>query len=121
MDLCTGGDLTTRKLNESEVVIVAEQILRGVVYLHRNGVCHQDLKLENILYEHSGTDASIRLIDFGISKKYDHNGKLRMTSGAVYTMSPEVSAGTGLYTTKSDVWAIGVIVWILLAGDFIHL
>ena len=48
MDLCTGGDLTTRKLNESEVVIVAEQILRGVVYLHRNGVCHQDLKLENI-------------------------------------------------------------------------
>jgi len=118
MDLCTGGDLTTRKLNEPEVVVVAEQILRGVVYLHRNGVCHQDLKLENILYEHSGKDASIRLIDFGISEKYDHNGKLRMTSGAVYTMSPEISSGTGPYTTKSDVWAIGVIVWILLAGDY---
>jgi len=118
MDLCTGGDLTTRKLNEPEVVVVAEQILRGVVYLHRNGVCHQDLKLENILYEHSGKDASIRLIDFGISEKYDHNGKLRMTSGAVYTMSPEISSGTGPYTTKSDVWAIGVIVWVLLAGDY---
>jgi len=118
MDLCTGGDLTTRKLNESEVVIVAEQILRGVVYLHRNKVCHQDLKLENILYEHSGKDASIRLIDFGISEKYDDKGKLRMTSGAVYTMSPEISAGTGPYTTKSDVWAIGVIVWIMLAGDY---
>eukprot|EP00555_Chaetoceros_dichaeta_P002494 CAMPEP_0198251964 /NCGR_PEP_ID=MMETSP1447-20131203/2614_1 /TAXON_ID=420782 /ORGANISM="Chaetoceros dichaeta, Strain CCMP1751" /LENGTH=672 /DNA_ID=CAMNT_0043937099 /DNA_START=104 /DNA_END=2122 /DNA_ORIENTATION=+ len=118
MDLCTGGDLTSRKLNEQEVVIVAEQILRGVVYLHRNGVCHQDLKLENILYEHSGTDASIRLIDFGISEKYDQNGKLRMTSGAVYTMSPEISSGTGPYTEKSDVWAVGVIVWVLLAGDY---
>jgi len=118
MDLCTGGDLTTRKLNEQEVVIVAEQILRGVVYLHRNGVCHQDLKLENILYEHSGADASIRLIDFGISEKYDQNGKLRMTSGAVYTMSPEISSGTGPYTEKSDVWAVGVIVWVLLAGDY---
>lgn len=118
MDLCTGGDLTTRKLNESQVVTVAEQILRGVVYLHRNGVCHQDLKLENILYEHTGVDASIRLIDFGISEKYDLAGKLRMTSGAAYTMSPEISAGTGPYTTKSDVWAIGVIVWVMLAGDY---
>jgi len=118
MDLCTGGDLTTRKLNESQVVVVAEQILRGVVYLHRHGVCHQDLKLENILYEHSGMDATIRLIDFGISEKYDHARNSYAPGGAVYTMSPEISSGSGPYTTKSDVWAVGVIVWVLLAGDY---
>jgi len=119
MDLCNGGNLTTRKLNESQVVVVAEQILRGVVYLHRHGVCHQDLKLENILYEHSGVDATIRLIDFGISAKYDHAQSLCAPGcGAAYTMSPEISSGTGPYTTKSDVWAIGVIVWVLLAGDY---
>ena len=33
-------------------------------------------------------------------------------------MSPEISAGTGPYTTKSDLWAIGVIVWVLLAVDY---
>lgn len=118
MDLCTGGDLTTRKLNEAQVLIVAEQILRGVVYLHRHNVCHQDLKLENILYEHSGVDATIRLIDFGISEKYDHARNINAPRGAAYTMSPEISSGTGPYTTKSDVWAIGVIVWVLLAGDY---
>lgn len=118
MDLCNGGDLTSRKLNESQVVIIAEQILRGVVYLHRNNVCHQDLKLENILYEHSGPDASIRLIDFGISEKYNQIGNTRKPNVVAYTMSPEVSSDSGSYTSKSDVWSIGVIIWILLAGDY---
>jgi len=118
MDLCNGGDLTTRKLNESQVVVVAEQILRGVVYLHRNNVCHQDLKLENILYEHSGKDATIRLIDFGISEKYDQLGNKTRSDVVAYTMSPEISSGSGSYTSKSDMWAIGVIVWVLLAGDY---
>jgi len=118
MDMCSGGDLNSRKLNESQAVIVAEQILRGVVYLHRNEVCHGDLKLENILYEHSGKDATIRLIDFGISEKYDQSGNKTKPDAVAYTMSPEISSGSGHYTTKSDVWAIGVIVWILLAGDY---
>lgn len=118
MDLCTGGNLTSRKLQELEVVVIAEQILRAVSYLHVRGIFHRDLKLENILYENSSKNSTVRLIDFGISQTYEkQTGEKKPYRGAAYTMSPEVASG-GQYTSKSDVWSVGVIVWILLAGDY---
>ena len=116
MDLCTGGNLTTRKLKEPEVTVVMEQILRGIAYLHRRGICHRDLKLENILYEDGSANSTIRLIDFGLSQTYElsDNGQ----KGAAYCLSPEIAGRTGQYTEKSDVWSIGIIAWILLAGDY---
>lgn len=118
MDLCTGGNLTTRKLKELDVVVVAEQILRAISYMHVRGICHRDLKMENILYENSSKQSTIRLIDFGISQTYEKKeGERKPYGGAAYTLSPEVASG-GEYTSKSDVWSIGVIVWILLAGDY---
>ncbi len=118
MDLCTGGNLTTRKLNEPGVTVVGEQILRGVSYLHRRGIKHRDIKLENILYEDSSAKSSIRLIDFGLSQTYDISAENGGGRGAAYCMSPEVAGNIAPYTEKSDVWSIGVIVWILLAGDY---
>jgi len=117
MDLCQGGDLTSRKLNEPQVVVVAEQILRGVAYLHRRGICHRDLKQENILYEDNSSKSSIRLIDFGLTKSYDATSN-KGEMGAAYCLSPELASGTAPYTDKSDVWSIGVIIWIQLAGDY---
>lgn len=117
MDLCQGGDLNSRKLDEREVTIVAEQILRGVAYLHKRGICHRDLKMENILYESKKKDSTIRLIDFGLSHTYDRIDQKQKYVGAAYTLSPEVLARQP-YTEKSDVWSIGVIIWILIAGDF---
>jgi len=116
MDLCTGGNLKSRKLNEPETTRISEQILRGIAYLHRRGICHRDLKLENILYEDSTAGSSIRLIDFGLSETYDE--RFSKKRGAAYCMSPEVAGNSAPYTQKSDVWSIGVIVWILLAGDY---
>jgi len=118
MDLCTGGNLTTRKLNEPGVTAMGEQILRGICYLHRRGIAHRDLKLENILYEDSSVNSSIRLIDFGLSQTYDIHSNNKGGMGAAYCMSPEVAGNTAPYTEKSDVWSIGIIVWILLAGDY---
>lgn len=120
MDLCTGGNLTSRKLNEAEVTVVLEQILRGVAYLHRMGICHRSLKLENILYENGSTNSSIRLIDFGLSQKYDrlHDSKEKEIGGTAYTLSPEIVSKSGPYTKKSDVWSVGIIVWVLLSGDY---
>mmetsp|Transcript_8047 Transcript_8047/g.11500 ORF Transcript_8047/g.11500 Transcript_8047/m.11500 type:complete len:449 (-) Transcript_8047:112-1458(-) len=118
-ELCTGGDLTSRKLSEPKVTLVMEQILSGLVYLHRNNVLHRDLKLENVLYKHSGADSEIRLIDFGLSRTYDIlDKKRREILGAAYSMSPEIAGDTGPYTAKSDVWSIGIMAWILLAGDY---
>ena len=117
MDHCSGGDLGSRRLDEHQITVVAEQILRGVAYLHRRGICHRDLKMENILYENNKTNSSIRLIDFGLSLTYDRIGKRSKFTGAAYTLSPEVLMKKP-YTEKSDVWSIGVLIWILLAGDY---
>ena len=118
MELCTGGDLTSRKLNEPEVVYVVEQILRALAYMHRRGVVHRNLKLENILYESKKPDATIRLIDFGLSQTYDRAEVSHKAVGTAYTLPPEIASKTGTFTDKSDIWALGVCAWVLLAGDF---
>jgi calcium-dependent protein kinase len=118
MELCTGGDLTSRKLSEPEVVVVVEQILRALAYMHRRRVVHRNLKLENILYESKKTDATIRLIDFGLSQAFDRAEVSHKAVGTAYTLSPEIASKTGTYTDRSDIWALGVCAWVLLAGDF---
>lgn len=120
MDLCKGGDLSSRKrLPEERACKIVEQILRGAAYLHRRGICHRDIKLENILYENERSDSEIRLIDFGVSSTYDSTiPKQTKKMGAAYTLSPEVLTKKAHYSEKSDVWSIGVIAWILLSGDY---
>ena len=117
-ELCTGGDLSTRKLNEHSAKNVIEQILRALVYLHRLGVVHRDLKLENVLYENHAKDASIRLIDFGLSRTFDRTSVLNDYSRTPYTMTPEAAAGNDSVAASADVWALGVIAWVLLSGEF---
>lgn len=117
-ELCTGGDLTSRKLLEPEVAVVMEQILRALAYMHGRGILHSDLKLENVLYESKKPGATIRLIDFGLSKTYDRAEVSRKAIGTAYTLSPEIASKTGKYTDKTDIWSLGVCAWVLLSGDF---
>lgn len=128
-ELCTGGDLSSRKLNEHQVKNTVEQILRALGYLHRMGIVHRDIKLENVLYENHAKDASIRLIDFGLSKTFESSHVVGGFGRTPYTMSPEqvtasTAGGTKLKedcvatSAKMDIWAVGIITWIMLSGDF---
>ena len=79
----------------------------------------RDLKLENIMFESGAKDARIRLIDFGLSKTFDRAVEGRKAIGTAYTLSPEIAKNENAeYTEKTEMWSIGVIAWILLAGDF---
>jgi len=118
-EYCSGGDLTARKMDEPRVAVVLEQVLRAVAYIHRRGILHRDLKLENIMFESGAKDARIRLIDFGLSKTFDRAVEGRKAIGTAYTLSPEIAKNENAeYTEKTEMWSIGVIAWILLAGDF---
>lgn len=76
----------------------------------------QDIKYENILFETSLPDAEIKLIDFGLSKKYIADSpRLYESVGTIYTIAPEVLEGE--YTAQADVWSLGVIAYMLLSSE----
>mmetsp|Transcript_17891 Transcript_17891/g.29355 ORF Transcript_17891/g.29355 Transcript_17891/m.29355 type:complete len:751 (-) Transcript_17891:64-2316(-) len=118
-ELLTGGDLASRKHSEYATKNVIEQVLRALVYLHRMGVVHRDIKLENILYENHSKNSTVRLIDFGLSRAFDRTTVVGDYARTPYTLTPEAAiTGRRHATDKSDVWAVGVITFIMLSGEF---
>lgn len=73
------------------------------------------MKPENIIFENHENEINIKLIDFGLSKFLGKDGVLMMTKiGTPYYVSPEVLEGN--YDKRCDLWAVGVIAYILLCG-----
>lgn len=74
-----------------------KQILSAIKHLHDHGICHRDLKLENIMFETSNThkDPLIKVIDFGLAQYFNSSEQEMMYSrtGTPYYMAPEVLQG----------------------------
>jgi serine/threonine protein kinase len=71
LELCSGGDLYTRSpYSEREAARIVTMIVSAVSYLHEMSIVHRDLKFENIMFENSDPAAEIKIIDFGLSKKF---------------------------------------------------
>ena len=89
-ELCSGGELFERiqkshSFSEKQAAELMKQILGAVNYLHENEIVHRDLKAENLLFENSRPDSSLKLIDFGVSTKFKQgqNKKMKETLGTV--------------------------------------
>ena len=93
---------------------LTNDMLSAVNYLHRNGIVHRDIKLENFLFTDSSHDARLILIDFGLSKIIDDGEQLTQVVGSCYYTAPEVL--NRCYDTKCDIWSIGIICYMLLSG-----
>eukprot|EP00980_Cylindrotheca_fusiformis_P002965 scaffold683_cov124-Cylindrotheca_fusiformis.AAC.34 len=116
MELCSGGDLYSRDpYNEEDAARILSSVLSALSYMHSKNVVHRDLKYENILFVNESAKAEVKLIDFGLSKVYGDNAQLTEGVGTIYTMAPEVLKGN--YTTKADVWSVGVIAYMLLSSQ----
>lgn len=89
-----------------------KQILEAINYCHITGICHRDIKLENILIN---KDDDIKIIDLGIADFVDQKHKnLSGFLGTKPYMAPEILLGEK-YNSKCDIWSIGVTFYILLA------
>lgn len=120
LELCTGGELFDRivadgKFTEQSAAIAVQQMLRAINYMHQNYIMHRDLKPENWLLASEEAGADLKLIDFGLSKRFTPGEFASTQAGTPYYVAPEVLEGH--YAEQSDVWSIGVIMYILLSGS----
>lgn len=83
-------------------------------YLHQNSIVHGDIKPQNIHFKDQD-DTIIKLIDFGTSRRVNDQHAMHGVFGTSYYVAPEVIEGT--YSEKCDVWSVGIILYILLAGE----
>ncbi|KAB1273052.1 Myosin light chain kinase 3 [Camelus dromedarius] len=120
MEYVNGGELFDRiteekyNLTELDVVLFTKQICEGVHYLHQHYVLHLDLKPENILCVNQ-TGHQIKIIDFGLARRYKPREKLKVNFGTPEFLAPEV-VNYEFVSFPTDMWSVGVITYMLLSG-----
>ncbi|XP_066569792.1 myosin light chain kinase 3 isoform X2 [Amia ocellicauda] len=120
MEYVEGGELFDRiidenyQLTELDAIVFTRQICEGVQYLHQQYILHLDLKPENILcVNHTGNQ--IKIIDFGLARKYKPREKLKVNFGTPEFLAPEV-VNYDYVSFPTDMWSVGVITYMLLSG-----
>ena len=119
MELCSNGSLLEvlndyGRLGDDQVRMFAQQIVSGLVYIHRKGIIHRDVKLENILLTDGGR--RVVLADFGFSSAWLPGKKMHTFCGSHEYAAPELFQKNPNYGPKVDVWGLGILVYALAVG-----
>ena len=107
-----------RQLPVADAVRITLEVASALDYAHRQGVVHRDIKPENILLH----DGSAMVADFGIALAASKASGQRMTEtgmslGTPHYMSPEQAMGEREITARSDVYALGAVLYEMLTGE----
>lgn len=130
MELCEGGELYDRIQQkqyypEQEAKVTCRHLLEAVAFIHSKGIMHRDLKPENILLASKVSNTDIKISDFGLAKmSRDYPRRLPRSHsicGSDFYLAPEVIKQEE-YGREIDIWAVGVITYVLLSGSlpFFH-
>ncbi|XP_014816529.1 PREDICTED: serine/threonine-protein kinase Chk1 [Calidris pugnax] len=122
LEYCRGGELFDRiepdiGMPEPEAQRFFQQLIAGVVYLHSMGITHRDLKPENLLLDDRD---NLKISDFGLATVFRHNGRERLlsrTCGTLPYVAPELLRRPEFRAEPVDVWACGVVLTAMLAGE----
>ncbi|XP_019705924.1 calcium and calcium/calmodulin-dependent serine/threonine-protein kinase isoform X2 [Elaeis guineensis] len=120
LELCSGGELFDRivshdRYSEFEAAVVVQQIAEGLSALHKANIIHRDLKPENCLFLDSSRNSGLKIMDFGLSSVEDFTDPIVALFGSIDYVSPEALSRHQV-TAASDMWSLGVILYILLSG-----
>jgi serine/threonine-protein kinase len=125
MPYVEGESLRTRLARETQLPIdaalqIAQQIAQGLQYAHEHGVVHRDIKPDNILLTRDGNTL---IADFGIARaigESNDTSSLTQTGTSIGTpayMSPEQASGERTIDARSDIYALGAVVYEMLVGE----
>eukprot|EP00403_Amphidinium_massartii_P019528 CAMPEP_0178420746 /NCGR_PEP_ID=MMETSP0689_2-20121128/26290_1 /TAXON_ID=160604 /ORGANISM="Amphidinium massartii, Strain CS-259" /LENGTH=491 /DNA_ID=CAMNT_0020042235 /DNA_START=15 /DNA_END=1487 /DNA_ORIENTATION=- len=122
MELCTGGSVgdvlqKEKILSEKHTLVIVYQLLYAINYMHSNGICHRDVKPDNLLLLNSDPlDTSIvKVADFGLSCQFQPNVDMTIVAGTPAYAAPDVLKGK--YDQSCDLWSTGVTLYQLLSGE----
>ncbi|KAM6445939.1 myosin light chain kinase family member 4 isoform 1-T1 [Rhynochetos jubatus] len=120
MEYVEGGELFDRiidencNLTEMDTILFIKHICEGIQYMHQMYILHLDLKPENILCVNRAAN-QIKIIDFGLARRYKPREKLRVNFGTPEFLAPEV-VNYEFVSFPTDMWSVGVIAYMLLSG-----
>ncbi|XP_008163597.3 myosin light chain kinase family member 4 isoform X2 [Chrysemys picta bellii] len=120
MEYVDGGELFDRiiddnySLTEMDTILFTKQICQGIQYMHQMYILHLDLKPENILCVNRAA-YQIKIIDFGLARRYKPREKLKVNFGTPEFLAPEV-VNYDFVSFPTDMWSVGVIAYMLLSG-----
>jgi serine/threonine protein kinase len=109
----TFADYLKKPRRFSEIIELFKQILYGFNTLHQEGILHRDVKATNVLLTYDGKHMTPKISDIELFRPSDANS-LKTTPEY---LAPEVTSYTN-YTIKSELWAIGVMVYELFTGKY---
>ena len=121
LEYASGGELfdhilAHRHLKEKDAARLFAQLISAVSYLHRKGIVHRDLKLENLLLDRN---RNVQVTDFGFANNFEnaYEDLMATSCGSPCYAAPELVVQEGNYVgTAVDVWSCGVILYAMLAG-----
>merc|ERR1719482_2581791 len=121
MDYCSGGQLLNYvqnlgPLTESQTAFSMKQVLRAVLYLHNQSICHRDLTPENVLIRDTGAleKTYLKVTDFGVACHFKQGQILKARVGTPSYMSPQVIQKR--YNERCDCWSAGVVMYFIFCG-----
>ncbi|XP_034475796.1 myosin light chain kinase, smooth muscle [Drosophila innubila] len=120
LELIEGGELFDRVVDDEFVLtervcrVFIRQVCEAMAFIHGNGIIHLDLKPENILVL-TQKGNRIKIIDFGLARKFDPDKRLRVLFGTPEFVAPEV-VNFDCISYGTDMWSVGVICYVLISG-----
>jgi len=122
LDFAQGGDLIDQltgkgSLTEEECKHIMSSLFGAIKYLHQFGICHRDLKPDNILCAggKSILESKFLICDFGLSKLVSPKGVMTEPVGTLAYVAPEILLSTW-YSKAADLWSLGVIMYLISKG-----
>ena len=100
----------TEALEGYQIFQIMYELMNGLLFLHHSGIIHRNIKCSNIIMDNQ----TLRISDFSLKVQMQNKLYLSPLLATLQYSSPE--SLDGLYTTKSDIWSLGVVFYKLLSG-----
>lgn len=117
LEFCNGGDIRKDMIKQpekvyklKEAVLILSDVIRGLEVVHKKGILHRDVKIDNILVHNTSNKKVYKIADFGLST-LESKGDIVLGTGSY--MSPELYSSKE-YGFEVDMWSFGVVFYFML-------